>query len=1298
MAGNARFELTSASPDSGFGGNFQNGQRGYSASSLDRSTSFRDGIEGRNFASGKANSRGNATSSGDASTLSQCLMLEQFVIDQKYAQSSDVRRVLSLFVGSSSEDNSFGTAHVKNPSPAALEELKRLRASVADSCVKASSRAKKLEEHLNRLNKFETMSSKKLQQRNEMLTHERSSGSTVKIGSLMHRNTAEFGSQKFDDRPKNGGLNKRLRTSVAETRAESRNNGVLRQPLTVTKERDLLKDRNVDSEIGEEKIRRLPAGGESWDKKMKRKRTVGTVFPRSVDNDGELKRTMHHKLTSESSLQSGDSTHSFRSGASGGSNKLDSTSQPAGSSARATFKNEQEKSMVSRDGSAGPIKERTLGKLNVRINNREENHAICPSPILKGKASRTPRNGSMVAANSTSTIPRVSGTLESWEQPQAVNRTPTTSGANNRKRPMPAGSSSPPITQWGGQRPQKSSRTRRTNLIPVPNHDDVQMQAEGGSPSDFSPRLSTGTTSASLPTKSSGSGNHNSKAKPENVSSPARLSESEESGAGQFRTKEKGMGNADVEDKEGNGGQNVGPSTIPMKKNKIMVKEEIGDGVRRQGRSGRVSPFSRGGISSTREKLDIVAPSKPLRNARSGSDKNGSKSGRPLKKLSDRKGFSRLGHMPNGGSPDCSGESEDDHEELLVAANLAWNSSVNACSSAFWKTVESLFASIGPDERSYLSEQLKLAEEAWTNSHQNSSHGNHVQDESGHEEIVAPESISFGRYRHMKNGTGSKISSDRIESVEQLQDSSVFDYSDAEKPYEIVTPLYQRVLSALIEEDEIEESEETGFGRPIISVTDSCLLIGADSKHINKRDLCEPLFGVQTPKNGNHIIFSCNGNTDFARNAGSEDRLSNGELHQRDGGYMHSEVEVLVRLSRCDYVPESPQTKNCGVSSFHHQYEQMSFEEKLVLELQSIGLFVEAVPALDEKEDEVINEEIIQLERGLHEQIGKKKSCLDKIHKAIEEGKNIVRRDPEQVAMDKLVELAYKKLLATRGSYASKHGIPKVSKQVALAFARRTLARCQKFKDSGASCFSDPALRDVIFAPPPRFDETELLNGGSLAVANDGTSADAFNTSVHQSDHSFAKNGPILNRAKRRELLLDDVGGAVFRASSALGITDGTKGKRSERDRDASARNAVAKAGRASVGGSKGERKAKSKPKQKTAQLSTSANGFINKFADTSNTGALESPNGNRRKDVRFMSSGNVPPVSSNEVKDPMEFTDLPMNDIDGIDDELGVDSEIGEPQDLNTWLNFDMDGIQDHDSIVGLDIPMDDLAELNMF
>ncbi|KAI3458839.1 hypothetical protein Pfo_015502 [Paulownia fortunei] len=1311
MDGNTRFELTSASPDSNFAGNYQNGQRGYSAPSLGRSSSFREGSESRNVGSGKVNSRGSATSSGDLPTLSQCLMLEPiFIGDPKYARSGDLKRVLGFSVGSNSEENSFGAAHLKNSPPTAVEELKRLRASVADTCVKANGRAKKLDEHLNKLNKFfEAMPSKKQQQRNELLTNERSSGSTLKTGSQIHRNPSELGSQKFDDRPKNVVLNKRLRTSMAETRAECRNNVVLRQPLMVTKERDMLKDNNADSDMVEEKIRRLPAGGEGWDKKMKRKRSVGTVFSRSVDSDGEMKRNMHHKLTIESSLQSSDSTHGFRSGASGGSNKLDPMPSPAGSTARITFKNEQEKSMLSRDLSGGPIKERPLGKVNVKLNNREDNHAMCSNPIVKGKASRAPRSGSMAAANSPANVPRLSGTLESWEQPQAVNKTPSIGGANNRKRALPAGSSSPPITQWVGQRPQKISRTRRTNLIPVSNHDEVQMQSEGCSPSDFGPRISIGGINASLLSKSAANGNQNVKVKPENVPSPARLSESEESGAGENRINDKGVGSRDLEERAANAGQSVGPSAIPMKKNKIMVKEEIGDGVRRQGRSGRVSLFSRASVSPTREKLDNVVPTKPVRNARSGSDKTGSKSGRPLKKLSDRKGFSRLGHVANGGSPDCSGESDDDREELLTAANLACSSSFNACSSPFWKTVEALFTSVGPDEKSYLSEQLKLAEESCARLAQNCSNGNSVKaklDDYCHEKMTASDSISCRRNRCMKNENELKNSLDRTDFVEQLQNSSLYGCSDAEKRFDIVTPLYQRVLSALIMEDEIEESEETGFGRPRSSDNDSRLLSGTENKLMDRLDFCEPVFGVQTRKNGNaHKIFPCNGNAEINRSPSAQDRICNGELMQRDGGYVHSEVEVLVRLSRCDYVPQSLQANNSGISSFDFQYEQMCLEEKLLVELQSVGLFLESLPALDDK-DEVINQEIAQLERGLHEEIGKKKTCLDKIYKAVQEGKNI-ERDPEQVAMDKLVELAYKKLLATRGSFASKHGIAKVSKQVALAFSKRTLARCRKFEDSGASCFSEPALREIVYAAPPQFAETELISGVNLAVANDGSSVDAFETSIHQSDQAVAKNGPISNRGKKKEVLLDDVvGGAVFRASSALGILGGAKGKRSERDRDrdASSKNAVAKAGRLSMGGSKGERKTKAKPKQRTAQLSMSGNAFVNKFTDTTNSvypsasGSGESVNnsGNRKKDVRFMSSGNAPSVSSKETKESMDFAKLPLNDIDGIE-ELGVDSEIGAPQDFNSWFNFDVDGLQDHDCI-GLQIPTDDLSELNMF
>lgn len=82
--------------------------------------------------------------------------------------------------------------------------------------------------------------------------------------------------------------------------------------MTVTKERDFLKDNNAEPDMVEEKIRRLPAGGEGWDKKMKRKRSVGAVSSRSLDNDGEPKRSMHNKLSIDSSMLPADSAHGFR--------------------------------------------------------------------------------------------------------------------------------------------------------------------------------------------------------------------------------------------------------------------------------------------------------------------------------------------------------------------------------------------------------------------------------------------------------------------------------------------------------------------------------------------------------------------------------------------------------------------------------------------------------------------------------------------------------------------------------------------------------------------------------------------------------------------------------------------------------------------------------------------------------------------------------------------------------------------------------------------------------------------------
>ncbi|KAI4347879.1 hypothetical protein L6164_008655 [Bauhinia variegata] len=200
-----------------------------------------------------------------------------------------------------------------------------------------------------------------------------------------------------------------------------------------------------------------------------------------------------------------------------------------------------------------------------------------------------------------------------------------------------------------------------------------------------------------------------------------------------------------------------------------------------------------------------------------------------------------------------------------------------------------------------------------------------------------------------------------------------------------------------------------------------------------------------------------------------------------------------------------------------------------------------------------------------------------------------------------------------------------------------------------------------------------------------------FGNLNHPSDQEFARTGPIVNRGKKKELLLDDVGGGAYsRSASTIGnsFMGGAKGKRSERerDKDTSGRNSITKASRPSAGYSRGERRTKAKPKQKTAQLSASGNGSLSKLTDTTNSehqlatgsGEVIANGGNR--------NSNVEPMSK-EADETIDFTNL--HELDSI--ELGVANE-----DLGSWLNIDEDGLQDHDA-VGLDIPMDDLSELTM-
>lgn len=146
----------------------------------------------------------------------------------------------------------------------------------------------------------------------------------------------------------------------------------------------------------------------------------------------------------------------------------------------------------------------------------------------------------------------------------------------------------------------------------------------------------------------------------------------------------------------------------------------------------------------------------------------------------------------------------------------------------------------------------------------------------------------------------------------------------------------------------------------------------------------------------------------------------------------------------------------------------------------------------------MINQDVMELKEGLHEQIGKKKNKLRKLDKAIQKGRYAERRNIEQCAMDQLAEMAYRKRLACRGSHSSKSAVRKASIQVALDFIKRTLGRCQKFEEMGSSCFNEPALQDILFSEPP--------------CSNDAKSADCVGSGTASNTCNEASNNQTETR------------------------------------------------------------------------------------------------------------------------------------------------------------------------------------------
>ena len=242
----------------------------------------------------------------------------------------------------------------------------------------------------------------------------------------------------------------------------------------------------------------------------------------------------------------------------------------------------------------------TLRWVHFRSNIQDESNS--PSPTSNPKISvsfRGPRSGSGLPPKLSPVVHNTPSPSD-WDISGCTNKPPLLSGVPSRKRMTSNRSSSPPVTQWASQRPQKISRSaRRTNLIPIVSSNDDVPSPDNVSDVGFHRR-----SPAASPQM---------KFKAENSLSTTALSGSEESGPHEIKSKDKGKQSDEIDGKAALNVPKLSITGLQSRKNKL------GDGVRRQGRTGR-------GFGSTRavNPMGVMrhGTAKQLRSARNGSDTN----------------------------------------------------------------------------------------------------------------------------------------------------------------------------------------------------------------------------------------------------------------------------------------------------------------------------------------------------------------------------------------------------------------------------------------------------------------------------------------------------------------------------------------------------------------------------------------------------------------------------------------------------------------------------------------------------
>lgn len=1307
MSGISKYDMPSGSPD---GSGYMNAQRG--AYALEKSGNFREGVESRIVSSLPGTSRpGSGLSQADPSSMFQSLLsdLKPAGLEQKFPRAGEIKRSLNNILGVSSEDSIPATAGM-TLTLSAREEIRRMKSSLSECSMKARNRSKAFGEVVSKIDKYTHGLSRK-RSRADISSGERPDmllpgGAIPRTGTQSHLTASglDNGAQKSEERSKSSVPSRRARTAREAGRIDARANGTARPSVAIDRDKDVFKHVNGATTPPEEKGRALSAGVDGWEKsKMKKKRSViksdasaTASLDRPAEGDREPRQAMQQKLTSHARPRL-NNTHGLRSGpvtAAIGVGKQDSISQQSSLETRPFPRNDLGNGSLPIDRRDRPIfseKDGTALKAANKSNSREDNCASSPTGTAQLNAStRGPRSSSGSLSKALPNIHRSSGNSDDWEHPQSANKLNASVGVMNRKRSTST-SSSPPVAQWGGQRPQKIQRVgRRSNLIPVVTGlDDI-------SPSDMADSATMIEDGLTFSRRSSSNASQQSKLKGDYAPSPG-LSESEESGAAENKPKDKGKKSSEADERDGSTVQKVATLVQPSRKIKVGTDEDLGDGIRRQGRNGRGSSSSRSGMPASIEKPD----SSQWKSGRNSSEKVDSKSGRPpTKKWSERKGSTRPRQSMNNLPNEFTGEPDDDHGELLAAAKAAVDTGL-ACCSPFWKQIEPFLGFLSTEDLAFLNQQIHLTDDTAAS---NCVSNRNLKIDHGCISLPSTPTLASRDDCHtVSNGIWPDereidiLLANQANHVEPFLEHLV---RKNDAPNRI--SLCQTLISAIIDEEEVGSfGYVNGEGEHSFDCFEFDEELTPKVSHTNSLGTFQALERV--PSNGYRIDGGGRYHGELMyQNLGNNDISS----EQNDEGHLFDELFPNQKMPCISMLSE-------------FQYNQMSIDDRILLELNAIGIYPDPVPELEQEqsEEEEVGKSISILEEKLHEVVMKKRGLLTKLEKTAAEARTQQQSELERIALDKLVGTAYQKYMACSGPNTNKN-----AKLIALALVRRTLAQYQKFLETRSSCFNEPVFRDMFLSVSSSNHSVDIVAAGEGAnrlvptlhpkVTSDYNSNlppqsvlkvdvhDSFRSLNHLSEQVTMREDAWSHKVRKKELMLDVVGGSSMsslRSPSGIGSTllSGVKGKRSERERDgkgqnrdATYRNNTAKSAQPVLSNMKGERKNKTKPKQKTAQLSTSVNGLRSKATEASNTILPVTPKshetvGSAKKDGLIPSQ----PGMQNTSND-LDLCDLQLPELDG--------DFSGHGQDISSWLNIDEDGMQDED-FLGLEIPMDDLSEVNM-